>query len=151
MALLDRARGLLWTGDTFLEGAVWLFVPETDLDDYERSLARLAALPGLTKLLPAHSTATAEPSGLGTLRSAVRRVREGLARGKEEPGENSSFSVDGFQFWSASASSKDGSRGRTAAVRVSPPRPEDKTAVERAYSARSATVASIREARRAGT
>jgi glyoxylase-like metal-dependent hydrolase (beta-lactamase superfamily II) len=38
VALLDSARGLLWTGDTYYDAPVWLYVPETDLDAYERSI-----------------------------------------------------------------------------------------------------------------
>src|SRR5262245_24054495 len=53
IALLDRAHGLLWTGDSYYDGTIWLFVPETDLDAYERSIGRLAALvPALKRLLP---------------------------------------------------------------------------------------------------
>ena len=29
VALLDRRAGLLWTGDTFYEGPIWLFFPGT--------------------------------------------------------------------------------------------------------------------------
>src|SRR5262249_40618986 len=44
LALFDRAGGLLFTGDSYYDGAVWLYVPETDLDAYDRSMTRLAAL-----------------------------------------------------------------------------------------------------------
>ena len=65
VALLDRAGGLLWTGDSYYDGTIWLYVPETSLDDYEASMARLAALaPRLKTLLPAHNTASADPSRL---------------------------------------------------------------------------------------
>ncbi len=98
IALLDRARGFLWTGDSFCEGEIWLFVPETDLDDYERSMTRLADLPGLAKLLPAHNTASADPGRLGRLRSGMRRIRAGSIQGKEEPGDRMTFAVDGFSI-----------------------------------------------------
>ncbi len=83
VALLDRARGLLWTGDTYYDGPIWLYVPETDLDAYEQSIARLAALvPRLHRLLPAHNTVSADPSHLVLARDAIRRVRAGAVQGE---------------------------------------------------------------------
>ena len=82
VALFDRAQGLLWTGDSFYEGTIWLFVPETDLEAYEASMARLAALlPGVKKLLPAHNTASAEPRRIGQVLEAIRQVRAGNPEG----------------------------------------------------------------------
>lgn len=87
IALLDRANRLLWTGDTYYDAPVWLFAPETDLDAYERSIARLAQLaPSVTRLLPAHNTAVAEPARLGEMKTAMRAVREGTVKGVAEGG-----------------------------------------------------------------
>src|ERR1700756_11559 len=62
IALLDRQNGLLFTGDTFYRGPIYLFTPETDFAAYARSVARLAALaPQLKLLLPAHNVPLAEP------------------------------------------------------------------------------------------
>jgi len=44
IALLDRGNGLLFTGDTYYPGPIWLFRPETDFDAYVDSVKRLAAL-----------------------------------------------------------------------------------------------------------
>jgi glyoxylase-like metal-dependent hydrolase (beta-lactamase superfamily II) len=99
VALLDRARGLLWTGDTYYDGTVWLYVPETDLDDYERSMARLSALvPALEKLLPAHNTASAEPRRLLQARDGIRQIRAGSRSGKEESDNRVVFEFDGFSI-----------------------------------------------------
>ncbi len=82
IALLDAAAGYLWTGDTFYEGPIWLFAPETDLDAYEASIARLAGLvPDLTRLLPAHNTPVADPIRLIELRDAFSAVRDGTLEG----------------------------------------------------------------------
>src|SRR5262245_41659863 len=96
VALLDRTRGFLWTGDSFYEGTLWLYVPETDLDDYEQSMTRLAALTGLGKLLPAHVTASAEPDRLGKVLEAIREVRAGSVSGLERSGNRVVFAFDGF-------------------------------------------------------
>ena len=78
----------LWTGDTFYEGPIWLFAPETDLDAYEASIARLAGLvPDLTRLLPAHNTPVADPIRLIELRDAFSAVRDGTLEGtRSRPG-----------------------------------------------------------------
>src|SRR6516164_11683291 len=34
IALIDRANGLLFTGDTYYPAAIWLYRPETDMDAY---------------------------------------------------------------------------------------------------------------------
>ena len=59
-----------------------LFAPETDLDAYAASLARLAGLvPDLTRLLPAHNTPVADPIRLIELRDAFSAVRDGTLEG----------------------------------------------------------------------
>ena len=42
ISLLDRAHGLLFTGDTYYPAPIWLYRPETNLDDYVASVKRLA-------------------------------------------------------------------------------------------------------------
>jgi glyoxylase-like metal-dependent hydrolase (beta-lactamase superfamily II) len=82
LMLLDRERGLLFTGDSYYDGTIWLFVPETDLDAYERSMTRVAALaPGLRRLLPAHNTVSADPANLTRALDALRQVRRGEVSG----------------------------------------------------------------------
>src|SRR6266705_2852511 len=44
ISLLDRANGLLFTGDTYYPAPIWLYRPETNLDAYVNSVKRLAAL-----------------------------------------------------------------------------------------------------------
>ena len=62
LCLLDAANGLLFTGDTFYSGEVYLWAPETDVTGYEASIAKLVSLaPGLKLLLPAHGPPVAEP------------------------------------------------------------------------------------------
>lgn len=96
LALRDSVNGLLWTGDTFYEAPIWLFVPETDLDAYERSIARLADLaPTLRRLLPAHNTATSSPDRLAAARDAIRQVRSGAVQGKAD-GDGLTFTVNGI-------------------------------------------------------
>lgn len=89
ISLLDRANGLLWTGDSFYAGPIWLFMPETDLEAYQRSMDRLAALvPSLRRVLPAHNVISVAPSVLARVPKAIRDVRTGRRRGTApEPGQ----------------------------------------------------------------
>lgn len=78
ISLLDRANGLLFTGDTFYPGTIWLYRPETDLQAYAHSVQRLAALtPHLHMLLCAHNEPIASPAVLPQLVTAFNQVRAG--------------------------------------------------------------------------
>ncbi len=104
LALHDRAASLLWTGDSYYDAAVWLYVPETDLDAYERSLARLVQLASdATVLLPAHNTAVARAERLREMQGAIRRVRDGRERGTPEPGQRVTFRFPHFSILTSQA------------------------------------------------
>jgi glyoxylase-like metal-dependent hydrolase (beta-lactamase superfamily II) len=104
IALLDRAHGLLWTGDSFYDGTIWLFSPETDLDAYEKSIARMNALaPSLKQLLPAHNTANVAPGQLAKTLAAIRAIRSGSAKGHESAGGQITFEVDGITVLTSKA------------------------------------------------
>jgi glyoxylase-like metal-dependent hydrolase (beta-lactamase superfamily II) len=98
IALLDRKNGLLFTGDSFYAGPIYLYRPETDLDAYEASMKKLAALaPQLSLLLPSHNVPVGDPSILPKVVSAMQQVRRGdvkpvLKEGKHE------YLFDGFSF-----------------------------------------------------
>jgi len=78
LCLLDRKNGLLFTGDTFYPGPIYLFTPETDFASYARSVSRLAYLaPSLKLLLPGHNVPVAEPVYLVRLLEAVKKVQAG--------------------------------------------------------------------------
>lgn len=94
IALLDRQAGFLWSGDSFYEGPIWLFFPETDLAAYQKSVAKLASLaPDLSAVFPAHNTPRADPALLVRLREYVDRVLAGMV----EPVRVSEGNVE-FQF-----------------------------------------------------
>lgn len=57
IALIDREAKLMWTGDSYYSGPIWLFAPETDLSKYRESLLKLITeSDGVDFLLPAHNT-----------------------------------------------------------------------------------------------
>jgi glyoxylase-like metal-dependent hydrolase (beta-lactamase superfamily II) len=78
ISLIDRANGLLFTGDTYYPAPIWLFRPETDLDAYAASIRRLAALaPQIKLVLGAHNIPVASPTVLPRLVAAFAEVRGG--------------------------------------------------------------------------
>ncbi|MCW8845359.1 MAG: MBL fold metallo-hydrolase [Gammaproteobacteria bacterium] len=99
IALLDREAGFLWTGDTFYEGPIWLYFPETDLAAYKQSIARLAALaPQLNALFPAHNTPRASPTLLPETQKAFDIVLAGKATPVPTWEGVVTFEFDGFGF-----------------------------------------------------
>lgn len=99
VALLDSANGFLWSGDTFYSGPIWLYVPETDLDAYERSIARLASLaPRLVHVFPAHNVSVSSPTLLPKTRDAFALVRSGKAKAVSVDAGQSTFDFSDFGF-----------------------------------------------------
>ena len=81
ICLLDRANGMLFTGDTYYRGTVWLYRRETDLEAYGASIRRLAALaPAIKSVHGAHNVPFAPSSVLDALASAFAEVRSGRAQ-----------------------------------------------------------------------
>ncbi len=98
LCLLDRTNGLLFTGDTFYPGPIYLFTPETDFAAYARSVAKLARLaPHPRLLLPGHNVPLAEPSYLTGLFAAVEKVRSGAVQPKVTGGRRE-YSFPGFSL-----------------------------------------------------
>lgn len=99
ISLIDRANGLVFTGDTYYPAPIWLYRPETDLDAYSASIRRLAALAPQVKLvLGAHNIPVAPPSVLLRLVAAFDKVRAGkVAATPDAPGKVV-YNVDGFSF-----------------------------------------------------
>jgi len=98
IALLDAKNGLLFTGDTFYAGPIYLYRPETDLDAYLASVQKLASLaPQLQLLLPAHNVPVASPSILPKVVRAMQQVRGGEVKPIAKDGKHE-YIFDGFSF-----------------------------------------------------
>lgn len=99
IALLDRENGLLWTGDSYYAGPIWLFAPETDWNAYKNSVERIATLaPSLRYLLPAHNTPLEDPAHLTALADAVNKVDSGESKPTKENDENLVFEFGHFSL-----------------------------------------------------
>ena len=98
IALLDEKNGLLFTGDTFYPGPIYLYRPETDLDAYVVSVQKLAAMaPRLQLLLPAHNVPVASPAYLSKVVTAMQQVRRGQVKPVAKDGKHE-YVFDGFSF-----------------------------------------------------
>ena len=98
IALLDADNGLLFTGDSFYPGPIYLYRPETDLDAYVASMKRLASLaPRLQLLLPSHNVPVADPAYLAKVVGAIQQVRAGKILPVAQNGKHE-YVFDGFSF-----------------------------------------------------
>ena len=98
LCLFDRANGLLFTGDTYYPGPIYLFMPETDWSAYSSSVKRLAALESHLKLLlPAHNVPTADPKDLLRLKQAVADVDAGKVKPAVR-GRQREYNFNGFSL-----------------------------------------------------
>jgi glyoxylase-like metal-dependent hydrolase (beta-lactamase superfamily II) len=80
LMLLDRENGLLFTGDSFYEGPVYVMDTYSNFEDYAASMERVAGMAvGLSKLLTAHNVVVSDPQLLTELGTAVGTIRGGTA------------------------------------------------------------------------
>ena len=99
ISLIDRANGLLFTGDTYYPAPIWLFRPETDLDAYAASIRKLAALaPQIKLVLGAHNIPVASPTILPRLVAAFDKVRAGKVLSTPDTPGKALFKVDDISF-----------------------------------------------------
>lgn len=99
ITLLDRANGLLFTGDTYYPAPIWLYRPETNLDAYVSSVKRLAGLaPRLRLVLGAHNVPVAPPSILPQLVTAIEAVRAGTIVAEPQEGGRAIYRAGKITF-----------------------------------------------------
>jgi glyoxylase-like metal-dependent hydrolase (beta-lactamase superfamily II) len=99
ISLLDIENGLLFTGDTYYPGTIWLYRPETNLDAYAASVKKLAALaPQIKLVLGAHNVPVADPSVLPKLADAIEAVRAGKVPPIPQEGGKVLYKVGDISF-----------------------------------------------------
>jgi glyoxylase-like metal-dependent hydrolase (beta-lactamase superfamily II) len=99
ISLIDRANGLLFTGDTYYPAPIWLFRPETDLGAYAESIRRLAALaPQVKVVIGAHNIPVAAPTVLPRLVAAFDAVRSGKIKPTPDAPGKLLYKVDDISF-----------------------------------------------------
>jgi glyoxylase-like metal-dependent hydrolase (beta-lactamase superfamily II) len=107
IALLDRANGLLFTGDTYYPAPIWLYRPETDLNAYAASIRRLAALaPQIKLVLGAHNIPVAPPTILPRLVTAFDAMRAGKVSATPDSPGKVLYKVDDISFLMRAATTR---------------------------------------------
>lgn len=97
IGLWDKENGLLWTGDTFYQGAIWLFAKETNLRDYTNSIKRLAEMSSSLKyLLPAHNTPLVDPGLLVEFEGALKQIENGGIKGADSTNGRVHYTFENF-------------------------------------------------------
>jgi glyoxylase-like metal-dependent hydrolase (beta-lactamase superfamily II) len=98
LCLLDRENRLLFTGDTFYAGPIFLYILDTDVTAYGHSIEKLTKLvPQLDLLLPSHNFPAAKPEMLTRLFDAFRQVQSGKAQFTLTGGRRE-YKFDGFSL-----------------------------------------------------
>jgi len=99
LCLLDRANGLLFTGDTYYSGEIYLWAPETSVADYTTSIDKLVGIgSGLNLLLTAHGPPVAEPRRLLELQKALEAIQAGAAGAERTAESRRMFRFDHFSI-----------------------------------------------------
>ena len=96
VSLWDAENGLLFTGDTYYAGPIYLYRPETDLDAYIASIKKMSAL-GAKLLLPAHNVPVGDPAVLPRVIAAMEQVRRGEIKPVKN-GDHWEYKFQGFSF-----------------------------------------------------
>ncbi len=96
ISLWDAANRLLFTGDMYYPGPIFLYRPETDLDSYVASIKKMNAL-GARLLLPAHNVPVADPADLPRVITAMEQARSGKIK-PVKAGNKWEYKFEGFSF-----------------------------------------------------
>ncbi len=76
LCFFDPEQGYLFTGDLLYQGTLYAFYPSTDPVAYAASIARLAAMQGVCRLLPGHNELDVPVALLGRANTAFGQLRE---------------------------------------------------------------------------
>ncbi|CAF1669738.1 unnamed protein product [Adineta ricciae] len=100
ISLLDEKQRLLFVGDTFYQGPILLYRPETNLQDYLISLEKLAKL--ILKfdlILPGHNIPNVQPELLEKAAIEMRNIMLGKSKStKTDDGNYDEYSYEEFSF-----------------------------------------------------
>ncbi len=94
---LDRQNGLLFTGDSFYEGPIYVMTEASDFAAYRESIGRIRNLvPALRAVLPGHNVVRSDPELIASLWRAVESIASGTASPSESTDGVTRYSFDAF-------------------------------------------------------
>lgn len=97
IALYDNKHGILFVGDTFYLGPIYLYRPETNLYDYTQSLHKLSSIKNVKMLLVSHNFPVVSPEYLHRGKEALAKVLIGSAAAVKQ-GNKQQYVFDDFSF-----------------------------------------------------
>ena len=81
LVLIDSKYGLMFTGDSYYSGPIWLYAPETNLAQYQKSLEiMIQRSQNIKHLLPAHNTTLADPNLLPKALAGIKSIINGQVK-----------------------------------------------------------------------
>mgnify|MGYP001060206730 FL=1 len=101
ISFIDKTHRLLFVGDTFYQGPVYLYRPETNLNDYIQSLEKLVNtihMYQIELILPGHNIPNVNPHLLISAYDAIRKVRLGEIIGQKTDENLVEYKFDDFSF-----------------------------------------------------
>lgn len=99
IALYEKEKGYMWTGDSFYSGSIWLFSPGTDLPSYRKSMEHLATyVPKLTAIFPGHDIPKTEPDLLAKAVQSLGEIMDGKIQADDEEKGIQAFRFKGYNF-----------------------------------------------------
>jgi len=102
ISLFDIQERLLFVGDTFYQGPIFLYRPETNLEDYIKSLENLVCVIKTNKvelIIPSHNTPNVDPDLLIMALEAIKKVKEGkIIAKKTDNNLYNQYEFDDFSF-----------------------------------------------------
>ena len=99
LALIDRANGRLFSGDSYYKGPIWLYAPETELKAYLASLERLVRhVPELKSVHGAHNEPFSDPEELVKVQSAFKDVITGKANPQDVSATQARYVFETFEL-----------------------------------------------------
>lgn len=114
LALLDRKERLLFTGDTYYDAELWLYVPETNIKIYQNSIDRLVTIETqVDYIFGAHRTVRVNTGILKNVREAVKKLTSDKSLFDKNDTNQLFISIDGIDFVTA-APVLEGKQGDTS-------------------------------------
>jgi glyoxylase-like metal-dependent hydrolase (beta-lactamase superfamily II) len=102
LALFDRKERLLFTGDTYYDAELWLYVPETNLKNYQNSINRLVTIETqIDYIFGAHRTVRVNTGILKNVKQALQKLTTDEYLFDKSDGNQLFISIDGIDFVTA--------------------------------------------------
>ena len=114
LVLLDRKERLLFTGDTYYDAELWLYVPETNIKNYQNSIDRLVTIETqIDYIFGAHRKARVDTGILKNVKEALKKLTTDESLFDKNDVNQLFISIDGIDFVTAAPVLK-GKQGDTS-------------------------------------